>query len=392
MPTGPERRDLLLVALPSGQVLEAAPDATIIVDERGSIAFLNSEAEALFGFPRDELLGQPIETLIPASRRGRHAELRRAYTETPHARPMGSALQIVAIRKDGSEFPADVKLSPLSTQVGLFVMAAVRDVSDRIHTEEKLRTDAEHLAHLKTQLEQQNIELERRNHELEQFAYVSSHDLQEPLRKIVAFGDRLRSTSGGALDARGLDYLTRMQGAARRMQRLINDLLEYSGITRKAAPKERVDLTKIASDARTDWITLIEETGARVEIGELGSIRGAAPELRALFHHLLGNALKFRREGVPPLVSIQRRDEGSATAIHFKDNGIGIEPKYTERIFTVFERLHPRERYDGTGIGLAMCKKIAERHGGSVTVESTPGEGSEFIVTLPRGKDIRSQG
>lgn len=380
--TGDDHAELFLGSISPGHVLEATPDAMIITDHEGAMVYLNSEAEALLGYARSELLGRPVEDLVPLERRSGHAAQRGAYVMSPRARPMGRSLQIVARRKDGSEFPADIKLSPFRTSAGLFIMAAIRDMSEHMRVEARLRTYAHGLEQLKAQVEQKNAELSRQNHDLEQLAYVSSHDLQEPLRKIVAFGDRLRASSAGTLDERSLDYLERMQSAARRMQELINDLLAYSSLTTRAKPFDVVDLAKVTRDVITDIELAVERTGGTIHVGELGEVRGDATQLRQLIQNLLENALKFHREGVPPVVSIDGRQEGATYVIRVQDNGIGIEPRYVERIFTVFERLHARGRYEGTGIGLAIAKKIAERHGGDITVESTPNVGSTFLATL----------
>lgn len=370
--------------VPPAQLLEAAPDAMLVTDEGGIIVYVNEEAEKLFGYAREELLGRLVEELVPEARRGGHAGHRQRFAESPHARPMGLALNITGRRKDGSEFPADIKLSPLPTPSGLLVTAAVRDITAQQEAAERLRTYARHLEQLQAALTQKNRELEQRNRELEQFAYVSSHDLQEPLRKIVAFGDRLTERCGEQLDERGRDYLGRMQSAARRMQLLINDLLEYSRLTTRARAFERVDLRQAAQVTLSDLEVMIERTGGRVELGELETIDADPVQVRQLLQNLIGNALKFSRQGVPPLVRVWGRGApGDLYEIHVEDNGIGIDPKYVERIFTVFERLNPREKYEGTGIGLAICKKIAERHGGGIVVQSQPGQGSTFVVTLP---------
>jgi two-component system sensor kinase FixL len=382
-------RDRIIQEVPPAQVLEAAPDAMVVVDERGVIAYANGEAEKLFDYDRGELVGLPIEVLVPEGQRDAHVAHRQGYFERPRARPMGEALHIVARKKGGAEFPADVKLSPLPTPSGLLVTAAVRDVTERKRAEEQLRTYARHLEELQAILSRKNVELEQRNRELEQFAYVSSHDLQEPLRKIVAFGDRLKTRYSEALDERGVDYLERMQSAARRMQLLINDLLEFSRVTTRVRPFEQVDLRQVALATVSDLEVAIERAKGQVEIGELGTIDADGVQMRQLLQNLIGNALKFRRPGVPPHVKITGAPapaggEGPARIeIRVEDNGIGIDPKYADRIFTVFERLNPRERYEGTGIGLAICKKIAELHGGGIVVRSEPGRGSTFVVTLP---------
>lgn len=241
----------------------------------------------------------------------------------------------------------------------------------------------------------QRQELIRSNDELQQFASIASHDLQEPLRKIQAFGNRLKATCGGALNEQGLDYLERMQNAAQRMQALIDDLLILSRITTQAQPFVDVALAQITQEVLSDLEERLQETNGRVEVAELLTIEADPVQMRQLLQNLLSNALKFHRQQEPPVVKIYSQlfdqkwqpVEESAIATHCQivvaDNGIGFDEKYLDRIFNVFQRLHSRSEYEGTGMGLAICRKIAERHGGSITAKSTPGQGSTFIVTLP---------
>lgn len=240
-----------------------------------------------------------------------------------------------------------------------------------------------------------NVELERSNRELQDFAFVASHDLQEPLRKIQAFSDRLRTVQGPKFDDQGRDYLDRMSGAAERMHTLINDLLSYSRVTTKAQPFEPTDLNKVIDGVMGDLETSVEESGGTVTIGKLPTIDADAVQMRQLFQNLIANALKFAKDDERPVVNVSGevfRGEvpsiGRSTAenllrISVADNGIGFDEKYLDRIFTPFQRLHGRNEYQGTGIGLAVCRKIVERHGGSLTAESTPGKGSTFIIILP---------
>lgn len=245
------------------------------------------------------------------------------------------------------------------------------------------------------ELNELNTELERSNRELQDFAFVASHDLQEPLRKIQAFGDRLRTVQAAKLDGQGRDYLDRMYNAASRMHTLINDLLTFSRVTTKAQPFGRTDLNKITAEVVSDLETRIEETGGSVDIGQLPVIEADELQMRQLFQNLIANALKFRKKDVEPNVTLTSENAGAkatrnggsgdsdAIRIYVKDNGIGFDEKYLDRIFTPFQRLHGRNEYEGTGIGLAVCRKIVERHGGTLTALSAPGEGSTFIVTLP---------
>ena len=237
--------------------------------------------------------------------------------------------------------------------------------------------------------------LEQSNKELQDFASVASHDLQEPLRKVQAFSDRLRTKCAGALDEQGRDYLDRVQNAARRMQTLINDLLTYARVTTKAQPFVPIDLTEATREVVADLEGRIEQVDGKVEVGELPTVDVDPLQVRQLMQNLIGNALKYHRPEVPPVVKISYKllaqedptppavPLGERCQILVEDNGIGFDEVYTDRIFTIFQRLHGRTEYEGTGIGLAVCRKIAERHHGTITARSTPGAGSTFMVTLP---------
>ena len=295
---------------------------------------------------------------------------------------------------------------------------SISDITERKQAEvalqiinEQLEREIEKTKAAEQELKAFTIQLERSNRELQDFAYVASHDLQEPLRKIQAFGDRLQAKCSEALTGKGQDYLERMLNAAGRAQTLINDLLAFSRVTTKAKPFVPVNLTEVMEEVLSDLEVRIEEVGAKVELTELPVVDADLLQMRQLFQNLVSNALKFRREGVTPTVEIQvrlleeqgeqgeqreqreQREQGSRGAgeqgehqlcqISVADNGIGFEEKYLDRIFTVFQRLHSRNEYQGTGVGLAICRKIVERHGGSITAKSTPGQGTNFIFTLP---------
>jgi signal transduction histidine kinase len=255
-----------------------------------------------------------------------------------------------------------------------------REIAERKRVEMALRASEERLQALAE-------DLQRSNRELQDFASVASHDLQEPLRKISAFGGRLKAKFGEALPADGQDYLERMMNAVERMSRLIEDLLTYSRVTTRAKPFEPLDLNIVVREVLGDLETRIQQTGGTVEVGELPTIEADPTQMRQIFQNLIGNALKFRREGVPPVVRVSaeiiQTEDGPRCQIVVADNGIGFDEQYSERIFRVFERLHGREQYEGTGVGLAIVKKIAERHGGSVVAHGVLNEGATFTVTLP---------
>ncbi len=228
-------------------------------------------------------------------------------------------------------------------------------------------------------------ELARSNRELQDFASVASHDLQEPLRKIQAFGDRLRTKCAAELSDQGRDYLDRMQAAAGRMSTLIEDLLTFSRVTTRAQPFAAVDLNAVAREVVEDLEVRIERSGGRVDLGPLPTVRGDATQLRQLLQNLISNGLKFCDPARPPVVTVRQTESGdeSFIAIGVVDNGIGFDEKYLGKIFNIFQRLHARGEYEGTGIGLAVCRKICERHGGSIDAAGRPGEGATFTVRLP---------
>jgi light-regulated signal transduction histidine kinase (bacteriophytochrome) len=227
------------------------------------------------------------------------------------------------------------------------------------------------------------VDLERSNAELEQFAYVASHDLQEPLRKVTSFCQLLQQRYGGQLDERADQYIGFAVDGARRMQELINDLLAFSRVGRAEHPHAPVDCDAVLSRARDDLAASIDASGARVDAGPLPTVDGDASLLRLVFQNLIGNAIKFRGEAAPRVHVEAERDDGQ-WQFSVADNGIGIDPEYAERIFVIFQRLHPRSNYEGTGIGLAMCRKIVEYHGGRMWLDTANGDpGSRFCFTLP---------
>ncbi|NMB88865.1 MAG: PAS domain S-box protein, partial [Chloroflexi bacterium] len=232
-------------------------------------------------------------------------------------------------------------------------------------------------------------QLERSNRELQEFAFVASHDLQEPLRKIQAFGDRLKDEMSSAITPTGLDYLERMQKAAVRMRNMINDLLSLSRVTTQARPYQRIELEDILQEVVSDLEVRIEYTQARVEWDDLPAIEADPPQMRQLFQNLIANALKFHRSGTAPVVRVHNGETGvrlngtAMAVIQVEDNGIGFPQEYAERIFLPFQRLHGKDEYEGSGMGLAICRKIVERHNGTIRVRSAPGAGAVFIIQLP---------
>lgn len=349
------------------RLLEVAPDGIIIVDRGGLITLVNAQAEKLFGYLREELLGQPIEILVPERFRGAHAGHRENYHTQPRTRPMGAGLDLAGRRKDGSEFPVEISLSPIETEEGARVISIVRDITDKKGVEQKLR---------------------EKIREMDDFVHVVSHDLKEPLRGIEAFAGFLAEDYAHLLDDEGRRYVQFLKSSAVRMKDLIHDLLTLASISRKAPAQQKVDLNRILGNVEQDLSYTIEQKKVRISRKHpLPTVVCDPTRMGELFKNLLSNAVKFNMSSVPE-IEIDLKEEKGFYLFSVKDNGIGIDPRYQAQIFGLFERLHPQEEFEGTGAGLAICKKIIEDCGGKLWVESALGKGSTFFFTLPQ-KDSR---
>jgi PAS domain S-box-containing protein len=354
-------------------LLEAAPDAMVVVNPGGEIVLLNVQAEKQFGYRRDELVGQQVKNIIPEGFAERLiADGTRSAAEAL-AQQIGTGIELSGRRKDGSEFPIEIMLSPLESAEGVLVTAAIRDISTRKKAE----------LHLLRKVE----ELNRSNEELGQFAYIASHDLQEPLRMVASYTQLLSRRYKGKLDADADEFIAFAVDGASRMQRLIQDLLAYSRVGTKGKDLLDTSSQEALQRALLNLRGAIEERGALVTHGPLPPVLADETQLVQLFQNLVGNAIKYQRPGGVPQVHVSVTRSGEDKWMFaVKDNGLGIDPQYFEKIFGMFQRLHKREEFAGTGIGLAICKKIVERHGGNISVESQPGQGSTFFFALARSK------
>jgi PAS domain S-box-containing protein len=348
-------------------VAESVPGGLVMVNQAGRIVLVNAEIERLFGYSRSELIDQPIERLVPERFRGGHRSLQSAFFTNPKARAMGAGRDLYGVRKDGLEIPVEIGLNPVDTEEGGFVLASVVDITARKRAEDELR---------------------RSNEELERFAYVASHDLQEPLRMVGSYVQLLAKRYQGKLDADADEFIGYALDGALRMQRLIEDLLAFSRVGTRGAALVATDATGPWNAAVANLRLAIAESGATITAGPLPLVEADPGQLTHLFLNLVSNALKFRG-AEPPRVEVSAVPDGRFWHFRVSDNGIGIESRYFDRIFVIFQRLHGREEYQGTGIGLAIAKKIVERHGGRIWVESAPGDGTTFHFTLVASKEQR---
>ncbi len=360
-------------------------DGILLTSPDGSILAANPEACRIFGRTEEEIRAIGREGIVDMTDPGVIAFL----DERAH---MGRARgEITVMRKDGTKFPCEQSSALFKDKEGnIRTSIIIRDISERKKTEEELRKhreDLEDLVEKRTEaLKQISDELSRSNADLKQFAYAASHDLKEPLRNVGGFATLLEKRYKGNLDEKADEYIDYIVEGVKRMERLIQDLLEYSQVGRKGKPFRPVNCSVALEEAIHSLHSVIEESGVELTYDLLPTVTVDASQLSRLFQNLISNAIKFRSDK-PLKIHISADHKGDEWVFSVKDNGIGIDPKFAERIFVIFQRLHTKEEYEGTGIGLAICKKIVERHGGRIWVEPEPGAGSIFYFTLPNKED-----
>ena len=348
--------------------LEAASQGILAVSSDGLIRMVNRRTEEMFGYDRSELIGQPLEILLPERFHGRHVGLRAGYFSDPRVRPMGVGFDLAGRRKDGTEFPVEIGLSPVQTGEGRLALGLISDITDRKRAaDELLRV---------------NDELRGSNAQLEQFAYVASHDLQEPLRMVSSYLELLERRYRGQLDSQAQEFIHYAVDGAMRMKALIQDLLSFSRAGTTALKLHTLRLSAILQDVRENLQVAIEQSQAEVTADPLPEIVADPGLLALVFQNLIGNAIKFQKNGTPRVhVSAQRVPAGWILSV--RDNGIGIASQHATRVFRIFERLHSSDVYPGSGVGLAISQRIVERHGGKIWFESALGEGTTFFFSIP---------
>jgi PAS domain S-box-containing protein len=359
--------------------MEQSLDGILLTDQAGKVVEWNQGMETNTGIPSEDTIGKYIwdiqGQILPEDRRNLTSvdELKALYFDYLETNKTDQVQQIgesVIRRTNGENRSIQIASFPIQTEKGILIGSIHRDITDQKAAQ--------------TIREELTAELDRSNKELEQFAYIASHDLQEPLRKIQSFGERLTAKYTDGLDERGRDFVLRMQDAANRGQKMVEALLLYSRVTTQGQPFVQTDLSSVLNEVLGDLEIQIDEQGGKVYVGKMPTISADPTQMRQLFQNLISNALKFHPENEPPVVEVQyQNSDPGQVIISVADQGIGFDEAYSEQIFQPFQRLHGRSEYEGSGIGLSVCKKIVERHNGSIWVESQQGVGTTFFISLP---------
>jgi PAS domain S-box-containing protein len=404
------------------RVVESAPNAMVMAGADGRIVLVNAQTEKLFGYQRDELMGQPVEVLVPERFRNRHADYRAGFCAHPETRAMGVGRDLYGRRKDGSEFPVEIGLNPIKTEEGFMVLSAIVDITQRKSAEAEAvrltedlkaqRLTALNLAAVADEarkrlecvehdLRKLNAELERRvlertaeletaNKELEAFSYSVSHDLRAPLRAIDGFSRIVLKEFAPTMTTEAQEYIQDIRANTQKMGHLVDDLLAFSRLSRQPVKRESVRTAKLVSQCLEELRGEQKWRGVEIHIGELPECLGDAALLKQVWTNLLANAFKYTSRRAAAIIEIgSYQDNGTGEQVYFvKDNGVGFDMDYAQKLFGVFQRLHRAEDYEGTGVGLAIVQRIVNRHGGRVWADAQLDKGASFFFTLAHGGSV----
>lgn len=344
-------------------LLQSAPDAMIISNTKGIIELINNQTEKLFGYTKEEMIGMPVESLVPKDSRKKHVHHRHAYHADPKIRSMGAGLELFAVRKDGTQFPVEISLSPIITEQGQIVSSSIRDITDRKDLQDQLR---------------------KSNEEMSAFTYSVSHDLRAPLRSVIGFTSILEEDYGNKLDEEAKRITATIKNSAVRMGHLIDDLLAFSRMGRQQLVKTEIDTNKMLEDCINEIVQQQKPIAISWKIDDLPQVLADHTTLKQVWINLLSNAIKYSSPRPSPEVVIGSYSEENNYVFFIRDNGVGFDSAYTHKLFKVFQRLHDADEFEGTGVGLALVDKIISRHGGRVWAESKLNEGACFYFSLPR--------
>lgn len=363
------------LTIDADRLLDATPDAILLVNDEGIIGLINKKAESIFGYQRHEIIGKEIEILIPAALHHKHKAVRDRYGKSPHNRPMGVGLELYAVDRNERKFPVEISLSPYTEGDHVFTIAIIRDVTQARYAEQELRKRAK--------------EVERSNKDLEQFAMIAAHDLQAPMRQLISYCQVLNEECGDALGENGRAYTNIIRSASERMQEQISGLLEYSRVGSEGNIISKIDLSAVLKKVLSNLELEIDATKAVIEIPQqLPTISGNMRNFIQIFQNLIGNAIKYRQPNINPHVIIRATRTDSSWQFAVEDNGIGIPAGEHEQIFEIFQRSSNHQGRDGLGIGLAICKKIIERLEGQIWVDNEFQHGAKICFSLPARRSV----